>query len=507
MSTQINSLFDYQVQASKKNNAQKNGQETQDPAAAFAAFMAQNTQSHSVFKGSALNLDVPQPSRTSAEKFAAMDRTQDRDTLRNETPPEPTKPTRDDTPPRERSTEANTAVDGRQRSQETTQNHRPDQPSGRPNAADAAKDHANANSAVQKQNANQATQADQAQAAAAAKVSAKAEQQATGQQTATANATAGSNDNTIKASVTTQSSAVGSQPTSKLAAESSVMADASTEGSSAVVAKGAAQNGHNGGNGTNGQHQGQNNTNANGQTANANIVQSQAAGATSTAQQQQQATGSASFNNALAAAQTSAGGKEAAVANLGGSSGQIASADPLTGATAVQGQNGSIQRGSTPVASHARRPQVPAQVVADQVAVNIQRAAGQGNDRINIQLRPLELGKIEVKMELGHDGRMHATISAEKPETLDMLRNDARNLIQTLNDAGLQTDANSLNFNLQGQDGSNQQQTAQGDAGGSGGQGEDFSLDGDAPVLDDSPLLGDGEDVVLDQDGRLNVRV
>ena len=94
---------------------------------------------------------------------------------------------------------------------------------------------------------------------------------------------------------------------------------------------------------------------------------------------------------------------------------------------------------------------MPPQVLTEQVAVNINRAAGQGLDRITIQMRPQELGRVDVKMEVAQDGRLTAVISVERQETYDMLRADSRALTQALQNAGLQADQNSLSFNLKGQ--------------------------------------------------------
>ncbi len=99
---------------------------------------------------------------------------------------------------------------------------------------------------------------------------------------------------------------------------------------------------------------------------------------------------------------------------------------------------------------------------AEQIAIQIQRAIGTGTDRITIQLRPQELGRVEVKMEVGHDGKLLAVISADKPETLDLLQRDQRSLQDALSNAGLDLDSNSLSFNLNGHDDG---QTAAGDDG------------------------------------------
>ncbi len=83
--------------------------------------------------------------------------------------------------------------------------------------------------------------------------------------------------------------------------------------------------------------------------------------------------------------------------------------------------------------------------------VHIAKAAAEGADKINIKLKPLTLGQIEVQLDVASDGRVHAVIAADKPETLDLLQRDARALERALNDAGLRTDSGSLSFNLRGQ--------------------------------------------------------
>lgn len=93
---------------------------------------------------------------------------------------------------------------------------------------------------------------------------------------------------------------------------------------------------------------------------------------------------------------------------------------------------------------------VPPRFVANQVAVQIQKAIGEGNDRISIQLKPAELGRVEVRLDVGSDGRVTAVVTADRADTLDLLQRDARLLQSSLQDAGLQADSNSLSFELKG---------------------------------------------------------
>jgi flagellar hook-length control protein FliK len=101
-------------------------------------------------------------------------------------------------------------------------------------------------------------------------------------------------------------------------------------------------------------------------------------------------------------------------------------------------------------ATAAHQPEKPQQTAAEQIAVKIRQAVGEGADKINIKLNPHELGRVEVRLELSKDGSITATVLAERRETLDILQKDARGLERALNDAGLKTDAASLSFGLRG---------------------------------------------------------
>ena len=73
-----------------------------------------------------------------------------------------------------------------------------------------------------------------------------------------------------------------------------------------------------------------------------------------------------------------------------------------------------------------------------------------GNNEIRIQLKPESLGTIDVKLTTAHDGRISAVITADRSDTLNMLKQDSGTLQQALQDAGLKADSNSLTFNLSG---------------------------------------------------------
>ena len=96
------------------------------------------------------------------------------------------------------------------------------------------------------------------------------------------------------------------------------------------------------------------------------------------------------------------------------------------------------------------------QPATNQVFVQLTKAVQNGQNKISVQLRPEELGRVEVKLDIGGDGRVKAMVMADKPETLDLLQKDSRVLERALQEAGLKTDNNSLSFNLQGKEGNGQ---------------------------------------------------
>lgn len=93
-------------------------------------------------------------------------------------------------------------------------------------------------------------------------------------------------------------------------------------------------------------------------------------------------------------------------------------------------------------------PQAGQSSAVDQVVLQLNRSVKNGNDQMSLQLHPLDLGKITVKLDFSQDGKVHGTVTADNPTTLDMLQKDSRSLERALQDAGLRTDPGSLSFNL-----------------------------------------------------------
>ncbi len=96
--------------------------------------------------------------------------------------------------------------------------------------------------------------------------------------------------------------------------------------------------------------------------------------------------------------------------------------------------------------------------VIEQIKVNITKSAVKGIDTIDIQLKPEELGKIQIKMHIAKDGRLQAEIISARAETLDILQKDVSGLAKAFNDAGYDTDSRSFNFSFQEESQAREQQ-------------------------------------------------
>ncbi|WP_162305812.1 flagellar hook-length control protein FliK [Oleisolibacter albus] len=134
-----------------------------------------------------------------------------------------------------------------------------------------------------------------------------------------------------------------------------------------------------------------------------------------------------------------------------------------------------------------------------QMAVHVQRAVQDGTDRLSIQLRPADLGRVDVRLEFGKEGQLRAQVMADNPYTLDLLQKDAKALERALQDVGLTTDSSSLSFSLR-DDGQPAQQNRQ-ESG-----GKDFALKVAADVRPDEMTISASSFPVLGP-GRVDVRI
>jgi flagellar hook-length control protein FliK len=101
-------------------------------------------------------------------------------------------------------------------------------------------------------------------------------------------------------------------------------------------------------------------------------------------------------------------------------------------------------------ASPAHSRQAVVHPVVEQIVIHLAKAAIDAVEQIKIELRPAELGRVDVRMEIGPNGHVQAVFAADRPQTVDLLQRDARQLERALQDAGLNVSSGSLSFDLRG---------------------------------------------------------
>jgi flagellar hook-length control protein FliK len=152
---------------------------------------------------------------------------------------------------------------------------------------------------------------------------------------------------------------------------------------------------------------------------------------------------------------------------LGSSS--LAAAGALSGV----GLTGAVERAAVASAEALTGSTMPA---IRQLAVAIERAASGELRHLTIQLSPKALGTIEIALEFDADRRLAVVILAERPETLELLRGEARDLQRLLAQQGIDLADAGLDFGLMGGDrrfgqpaDGEHQPSADGDGGAAGG--------------------------------------
>lgn len=132
----------------------------------------------------------------------------------------------------------------------------------------------------------------------------------------------------------------------------------------------------------------------------------------------------------------------------------------LSHTATTQPQTATVQTAQLTAIPVAANMPVPVGGLAVEIAANAQI----GRSRFEIRLDPPELGRIDVRLDVDQKGQVTSHLIVEKSATLDLLRRDAQQLERALQDAGLKTSDNGLQFSLRDQ----QQQTGRNDDQGSG---------------------------------------
>jgi chemotaxis protein MotD len=104
---------------------------------------------------------------------------------------------------------------------------------------------------------------------------------------------------------------------------------------------------------------------------------------------------------------------------------------------------------STPVKLSFAAP-VPGDAPSfDALALRIAAHSDDGENNFSVRLDPPELGRIEVHLNVDSDGNAQASLTADKPQTLELMQKDASSLERALKDAGLNL-AGGMSFSLKG---------------------------------------------------------
>lgn len=87
------------------------------------------------------------------------------------------------------------------------------------------------------------------------------------------------------------------------------------------------------------------------------------------------------------------------------------------------------------------------------LAVDIAARSHSGAKQFSIRLDPPELGRVDVRLSIDATGKTEAHLTADHPDTLNLLQKDASTLTQALRESGLDVSRDGLNFSLRSQNG------------------------------------------------------
>jgi flagellar hook-length control protein FliK len=112
--------------------------------------------------------------------------------------------------------------------------------------------------------------------------------------------------------------------------------------------------------------------------------------------------------------------------------------------------NGAAQASATTAAAQATASTAGTVPIAG-LAVAIGSHAQAGSHQFDIRLDPPELGRIDVQLNVDSNGQITSHITADRPDTLQLLQSQQPQIQQALDQSGLQTADNGLQFSLRDQ--------------------------------------------------------
>ena len=112
-------------------------------------------------------------------------------------------------------------------------------------------------------------------------------------------------------------------------------------------------------------------------------------------------------------------------------------------------ETGNVSKTATASSTQSSQAPFPSQTSAtEQVAFSIKNNMAQGKGEINLNLRPDSLGRVNVKIDINHEGQTFVTVATERQDTRDMLQQDARQLTALLEDSGLEINEDNISYDL-----------------------------------------------------------
>jgi flagellar hook-length control protein FliK len=140
----------------------------------------------------------------------------------------------------------------------------------------------------------------------------------------------------------------------------------------------------------------------------------------------------------------------------------------------------------------------------EQVAVQLYKNVKEGNNEFTINLKPAELGKIEIKLDIAADKTVKGTVVVDNQTTLNLLQKDSSSLQRALQEAGLSADAGCMQFSLRDDGQSSrfaQNQRSGSDNGWNGPATYGEESNGDAG------MIASAQEIYYLTPGRVNLRV
>ena len=120
---------------------------------------------------------------------------------------------------------------------------------------------------------------------------------------------------------------------------------------------------------------------------------------------------------------------------------------PTFGLSAASGTTSAAAASPAPANATSNAAAVPVSGLAVVIAARAQA----GSNQFDIRLDPPELGRIDVRLDVDSNGQVTTHVTADRADTLQLLQNQQPQLEQALQQAGLKTTGDSLQFTLRDQ--------------------------------------------------------